>query len=284
MIRGGINLATPNRFAIREVAEATFYSLSAPYNAKVTLKTLKTSGVETKSATTYARGGRGNAKLIGFSSDKEARITLQDAIIDSSLLAILTGNELEVKATEVNLYEDLVIPSTSPYEVKLSKVAENIISVHILDADGVTLAKLLEESSTTPEADKSYTYDDASYTFTFNAGQAGNKIRVYYTATTDATARTIKVTADNFGGSFKLVLDCLVRGESDKKDYAAQLIVYNGKIEDDWKIEMASTGDPTVIDIPIEVLKNPANTDMWALIIYDDSLIESTEEETEPEP
>jgi hypothetical protein len=30
--------------------------------------------------TVYARGGRGNAKLIGFSSNRESKITLQDAI------------------------------------------------------------------------------------------------------------------------------------------------------------------------------------------------------------
>lgn len=49
-------MATPNRWAIREAAIATFYSLVSPYNAIVTLKTLKTSGVETSGETVYARG------------------------------------------------------------------------------------------------------------------------------------------------------------------------------------------------------------------------------------
>ncbi len=42
-------MATPQRWAIRDAGEATFYSLKAADNGKpiVTLRTLKTSGIET---------------------------------------------------------------------------------------------------------------------------------------------------------------------------------------------------------------------------------------------
>jgi hypothetical protein len=63
-------MGAPNRFSILDCGEATFYNLTTG-KAIVTLKTLKTSGVETSGTTTYARGGRGNAKLVGFSSNKE---------------------------------------------------------------------------------------------------------------------------------------------------------------------------------------------------------------------
>lgn len=48
-------MATPNRWAIREAGEATFYDLTDGH-AIVTLTTLKTSGVETSGETVYARG------------------------------------------------------------------------------------------------------------------------------------------------------------------------------------------------------------------------------------
>jgi len=63
-------MATPNRWAIRDAGEASFFSL-VDGHVIVTLPSLKTSGVSTKGTTTYARGGRGNAKLVGFSSDRE---------------------------------------------------------------------------------------------------------------------------------------------------------------------------------------------------------------------
>ena len=68
-------MATPNRWSVREAAEATFYKLDGNKDAIVTLRTLKTSGVETSGTTTYSRGGKGNAKLIGFSSDRESKVT-----------------------------------------------------------------------------------------------------------------------------------------------------------------------------------------------------------------
>jgi len=48
-------MSTPNRWAIRDAGIATFWDLvtGKPY---VTLKTLKTSGLETSGETVYARG------------------------------------------------------------------------------------------------------------------------------------------------------------------------------------------------------------------------------------
>lgn len=48
-------MATPNRWAIRDAGEATFFSL-VDYKAIVTLPSLKTSGVDTVGTTVYARG------------------------------------------------------------------------------------------------------------------------------------------------------------------------------------------------------------------------------------
>lgn len=256
-------MATPNRFAIREVAEATLYALKTPYNAIVTMKTLKTTGVETQSQSVYARGGRGNAKLVGFSSDKEAKITLQDAILDVNVLAQLTGNDVTTGVVEIDMiYEGAI---TSAATLTLPKKVESITSVYILDVDGVTNKTLLVADTVAKKGEK-YKRDGQVLTF---ADNAGTSYRVYYKVKTDASAKTVKVTADKFGGSFKLVLDCLVRDENTKADFAAQLIVPNAKIEDNWKVEMASSGDPTVIDIPVEVLKDPKSKDMWMLVIYD---------------
>jgi hypothetical protein len=48
-------MATPNRWAIKEAGEVSFFNL-ATGKAITTLTTLKTSGVETTGETVYARG------------------------------------------------------------------------------------------------------------------------------------------------------------------------------------------------------------------------------------
>lgn len=261
-------MAAPNRYAIRDVATATFYSLVSPYNAIVTLSTLKTSGVQTKSTTVYARGGSGNAKIVGFSSDKEATITLQDAIFDNLLIAQLTGNAITTGVTTVDQIYVGTVTSTS-HTITIPNKIKSITSVYLLDTDGVTNKTLLTADAAAAEGTK---YSIAGQVIT-TAETSTMNVRVYYKADTDATAKTIKVTSDAFGGSFKLVLDCLVRDEATKADFEAQLVVFNGKVEDDWSMEFKADGDPSVIDLKVEVLKNPLNTDMWQLIIYDESLI-----------
>lgn len=260
-------MSAPNRYAIRDVATASFYSLVSPYNAIVTLNTLKTSGVQTKSTTVYARGGSGNAKIVGFSSDKESTITLQDAIFDNLLIAQLTGNAITAGVTTV----DQIYVGTTPAGLTLTvpNKIKSITSVYILDTDGVTNKTLLTVDSAASAGTK---YSISGQVLTF-ADTAGTSYRIYYKADTDATAKTIKVTSDAFGGSFKLVLDCLVRDEATKADFEAQLVVFNGKVEDDWSMEFKADSDPSVLDLKVEVLKNPLNTDMWQLIIYDESLI-----------
>ena len=54
--------------------------------------------VTTNGETTYAMGGRGNAKLVGFSGNREARVTIQDAIFDNKALAMLTGVPISTTA------------------------------------------------------------------------------------------------------------------------------------------------------------------------------------------
>lgn len=265
-------MSTPNRFAIREVAEVTLYSLTSPYNAIVTLKTLKSSGVETKSATVYARGGRGNAKIMGFSSDKEATVTLSDAVFDTAVLAQLTGNAITTGATTIDLIYDGTVPAGKT--ITVPKKIKSITSIYVLDTDGVTNKSLLASATAGSEV-KGTSYSISGQVIT-TAEDTNTKVRVYYKADTDATAKVIKVTSSSFGGAFRLVMDCLVRDELTQADFAAKLVVFNAKVNDDWKIDMKSEGDPSPLDIPIEVLKNPSSTDMWQLIVYDESLIPSS--------
>src|SRR5690606_21407970 len=105
-------MTTPNRWAIRDAGIATFYSLTTG-KPVVTLRTLKTSGLETTGETVYAQGGFGNPRLVGFSSNRQATVTLQDAIFDNKALAMLTGNDLVEGAKEVSRIETLTVSSNA---------------------------------------------------------------------------------------------------------------------------------------------------------------------------
>lgn len=260
-------MATPNRFALRDAGACTFYRLDGDKEAIVTLTTLKTSGVETSAETVYARGGQGNAKLVGFSSNREAKINLEDAIFDVEALAMITGNEIKRGTQEIDFKEILTVDASN--QVTLSKKIEGTpISVHTLNDDG-TLASMFTLVSTVTDATE---YEIANQVITFDAAiQEGTKVKVFYKAKTSVDASTIRVTTDAFGKSFRVALDIIVRDEFTKQDYAGQLQIPCAKFEDNFSLSLAADGDPATLTLPLEILKDPLSTDMWQLVIYDES-------------
>jgi hypothetical protein len=258
-------MATPNRWAIRDAGIATFYSL-ATGKPVTTLRTLKTSGLETTGETVYSRGGRGNPKLIGFSSNREAKLTLQDAVFDNKALAMLTGNNLVEGATGVVFIDTLTVNANA---AALSKTPiGSLTGVYELNADGTLGDEVKLAAGTAASGEYSLTGKNLSF---FSGEFAdGQKLAAYYSVTTDATAKSLKVTSDAFGKTFKVVLDCVVRDEYSKEDYAAQITVPNAKFEDAFNLAMAAEGDPAVLDLKLEVLKDPLSTDMWSMKIYDE--------------
>lgn len=229
-------MATPNRWAIREAGEFTAYDI-ATGKAKVTLTTLKTSGVETTGETVYATGGRGNARLIGFSSNRQSRISLQDAIFDNAAVAMLTGNDLVSGTKVIDYYE---VASVTSSKLTLSKTPTGaIVSVYKLNPDGTNG----EEYTLGTPATNAKEYSVSAKELTFNSAVTnGTSFRVYYKVTTASDAKTIKVSSDAFGGTFRGVLKCLVVDEFTKQAFEADLIIPNAKFEDNFNLSFAADG------------------------------------------
>lgn len=248
-------MATPNRWAIRDAGIATFYDLVTG-KPVVTLRTLKTSGLETTGETVYSRGGFGNPKLVGFSSNREAKLTLQDAIFDNKALAMLTGNTLIEGASNVARSEELIVSSN---KITLTSTPKGKVHVYKVEADGT----MGEEMSGASASGKNVTVTASDNT----------KVVAFYSTTTDTKAKKLKVTSDQFGKTFRVVLDCLVRDEFTKDDFAAQIEIPNAKFEDNFNLSLAVDGDPAVLDLNMEVLKAPTSTDMWFMTIYDEKTL-----------
>ncbi len=188
---------------------------------------------------------------------------------------MLTGNEIKAGKKIIDLNEVITVTSNKASVSKLPKPrvvgGKGIISVYKVEADGTNGE---EYTYGTPSEGKPTEYSVSGKELTFYTSVTdGTKFRVYYTVETDATAKSVKVTSDAFGGTFKVVLDILVRDEFTKKDYQGQLIAFNAKFEDNFNLSLEASGEPSTVTLPLEILKDPVNTDMWELIIYDDSLI-----------
>jgi hypothetical protein len=223
-------MATPNRFAIKEAGIASFFDLTTG-KAIVTLATLKTSGVETTGDTVYATGGRGNAKLVGFSTNRAAKITLQDAIFDNKAIAMLTGNDLVAGVKKVDRNE---VQSVTSNTLTLNKTPQGaIVSVFKLNPDGTNGVEYTLGTPATNPTD----YSVNGKVLTFNTGVAnGTQFKIYYQVNTASDAKSMKVSSDQFGKTFRVTLDVLVVDEFTKAAFQGQLRIPNAKFEDNFNL------------------------------------------------
>ena len=87
---------TPWLFGIKEVADVRFFKITngtASTSADLTFNTLKVSNIEFTSEEAFARGGKGNPKLVTWDYNREATLTLQDALLSMETLAMIFGDE-----------------------------------------------------------------------------------------------------------------------------------------------------------------------------------------------
>jgi hypothetical protein len=265
-------MATPNTWVIRDVPKMTFVDV-ASRKPLFYLLDLKTSQLDNSAETVYARGGTGNPKIVGFSSNREARIEASNAVFDNAALAMATGNGI-IKGVKAIQQREILTVNTNKVSLSFTPVSTTgaLIAVFEKNDDGSHGDEIVFASGTLTTGQYGHT---SAKEVSFFAGDLpnGSDVIVYYNTNTDATAQTITISSDKFAGSFGLVLDAIVKSPYDQKDYAAQINIWAAKMEDNWSISMAADGDPSEHSMPIEILKQQGKNDLYTITLYDGDLL-----------
>lgn len=207
-----------------------------------------------------------NPKLVGFSSNREGKLSLQDALFDSSAIAMMTGNGLTSGAKDIDYKE---VKSVLSNKITLSKTPKGAIkSVYKVNPDGTNGTEFTLGTPGTNETE--FSVNGKELTFHTTVAN-GTSIRVYYVVTTASDAKTMKVTSSSFGGTFKIVGNILVRDSYDGKDYPATITIPRGKFEDNFSMSLSVDSDPAVLDLPVEMLKDPVTDELWSMTVYNDA-------------
>lgn len=223
-------MSTPNQWAIKESGDVTFFDLVSG-KVKTTLSTLKSTSVETTGESVYARGGRGNSKIVGFSSNRESKIVMQDAIFDNTAVAMLTGNDLVNGVKAVDFNETFTVTSNKAKLTKTPKGA--IISLVAVNPDGTNGKEYTLGTPATNAAE----YSIAGKDITFHTTVTNDtKFRAYYKIETASDAKTIKVTSDQFGKTFRVSIEVNVTDVFTKKVYNGVINIPNAKFEDNFNL------------------------------------------------
>ena len=219
---------------------------------------LKTSTMEGAATTVYAQGGRGNSRLIAWEGERTVTFTMEDALISTVGLAILTGADVIDATTDkpiiahvsetvaVTLGEGGTIPTSITVSKKVHQDSDNdYIYVMFLDEAG--------NPATEP-----YIYTGAEGETSIAPKRAGEKCEInakaaivdYYTAKAVGNQQ-IEITADKFGGNFYLEASTLFR-DTNGVDMPAEFIIPNCKVQSNFTFTMASSGDPSTFTFTMD--------------------------------
>ena len=262
------------RFGVREICNVVFKATTArtigsksfPANAPVLyFDSLKTSTMEQAVTTVYAQGGRGNTRLIAWDGEKTLTFTMEDALISEMGLAILASAKL-YDASEKNI---LLVHVTEPVQKGTNAVSKEPAKKNRDGSKVESFIMPVDKTGSVCGTPKSLTFTGKTFTApTFDGVEDANVaayIVDYYTEVKSG-ATQIDIEPQNFGGNFYIEADTLFR-DTDGADHAAQFIIPNGKIQSNFTLSMASSGDPSTFTFTVDAFPGYVNGDMTKKVL-----------------
>ena len=281
------------------------------------IDTATTSNLEQASSTVYAQGGRGNARLIAWEGDKTLTFTVTDALISPISLSMLSGaglikeagKRVHVHATTAATMEIIkegtgqTATYTGVIDITDALVEFGTISRNNGVDGGITvdagkdaplfIMETEEDGSLTGNiitsiSDIQYSVQNGKAVLSIPSPKKGNSaitsgINVlldYYVVKNSENVSEIQITAKDFAGYYYVEADTLFRSQATGIDMPANLTFPNVKIQSNFTITMAGSGDPSTFDFTMDAFPGYTYFDktkqvMCVIQVVEDSLAAS---------
>jgi len=265
-------MAGSDKFGVKEVLDVTFYD-TVTGKPVLFCDTLKLSTLDVTASQSFARGGKGNPKLLVWDFDKEISMSVQDALLSPKSFQLLSGNAVTVGTQKIYIRQDTVWATDSEDETIM--VDKGALYPLTASAGGaITLAFTPNEAASdilvyeaTDDGGTVLAAGTLSGKVLTNVAWANKKVIAYYSVN-QTSVQTYLITSSNFPSSYRLVGDTVIRNARTGKDEAFQLVVNNAKIKSEFKFEFKSDGDPSVFDMNLDVLKESSSDKMVTMSQY----------------
>ena len=212
---------------------------------------LKTSSMEGAATTVYAQGGRGNSRLIAWEGERTVTFTMEDALISTLGLAILTGADVidaeDGAPVVVHCTETVKVGDDGKITLKEAPSQKSDIYVMKLDESGNVVG---EPYLYIAGSNNDITVKTSGYTAN-NAPEKDDRVLVDYYTEKSSGATQIEITPDKFGGNFYLEASTLFR-DTNGVDMPAEFIIPNCKVQSNFTFSMASSGDPSTFTFTMD--------------------------------
>lgn len=258
------------KFGAKEVMDVTLYDMKTG-RPVIFFDTLKTSEIAVTSEKVYARGGKGNNKLITWEINKEATLTIEDALISPKSLELVTGMATKSGEQTITMRQDTVYVDGVDQGDLYPLTADNDGAVTLAFEPKETVANIIaylaEDDCGEPLPMGTANFDKDTKKLTLGAAAANQKVVVYYTYKV-ASTETYTVDATKFSGTYKLVGDTVLRNANTGKDEAFQVVIPNLKWSSELNLGFSAEGDPSTTSFECEIMKPADSSVMIQMIKY----------------
>lgn len=247
------------KFGAKEVMDVILYDMQTN-KPVIFFDTLKTSSIEVTSEKVYARGGKGNAKLITWELNKEGKLTIEDALISPKSLELISGVATVIgeqtvymrQATEYDISKNTPVDKGELYPLSASSSGVINLAYTPKESAANILVYELEDDCGTPLDMASATLSGKTLTV---PSAANKKVVVYYTFTSNESTETYVIDSSHFSGTYKLVGNTVIRNRDSGKDEAFQVVIPNLKWSSNLNLDFSAEGDPQPTSFECEIMK-----------------------------
>ena len=247
------------KFGVREICDVVFKAnQSTKIGSKVFRKgkpvlyidSANTSTIEGTAATSYATGGKGNARLIAWEGEKTLTFTVEDALLSPIGFAVLSGAGL-FDETDKNYQVHCTALEyvTSDNEVNLDDVVSADAPIFVMEMKDGSFVNIIDGVSIKDTAN-----DGAKTTLTIPNGYASKQVFIDYYVTRTTGVTELQIDAENFAGYYYVEASTLFRRESDGKDLPAEIVFPRVKVQSNFTFTMSSSGDPSTFTFTMDAL------------------------------
>jgi hypothetical protein len=266
------------KFGIRECANIVFRAKQKTKIGQSTFEvgqpvlyidSAKTSTVEQATSTSYAQGGRGNTRLIAWEGDKTLTFTVEDALLSPIGFAILSGaglfkgNTTAPNGVHYHMTTQTTMTAAGVIDLEAAiatfgkAAAEMTVGSRTIAANGykayvcvddapLYIMEVDDKGSLTGNLVSGAVTTSNGYTLTVDGVSASKNVIVdYYVDLPGEQVYEADITADTFAGYYYVEADTLFRRQADGVDLPANLTFPNVKLQSNFSIAMAGSGDPS---------------------------------------
>jgi len=179
-----------------------------------------------------------------------------EAAAPNSPLYYYTLSESRTTATgcTIDLSDQLSTPICSTAPIFVSIIREDSVTGDFLAVTSVSDRTIVTENTIYRYNDQGMKVSTGETITTDNAYKYVVLVDCYTKESNEAKAMELQIDAENFAGYFYVEADTLVRRQSDGRDLPAILTIPLVKIQSNFTITMASSGDPSTFTFTMDAM------------------------------